>query len=659
MKIKIGKSSLPRRPFDASHDVHTTLDWGFMQPTCKLELIAGSTIDCNIGSMCRLMPLVAPTFGRAIIKHYAYFVPIREVCYQYENLISRTGFNGAQSTYIPKKVLRATLKDLSSVFLNPRFAKINVYTYESKIIGRSANHVEYNNLSNLGSFTSDVLDRFNAAERGGFLARMQAFMVDGVDSNLTPEGADFLIDTDSMQFHTDGYLLVVRLNKKGRNLRKVLIGLGYQVNFDETKEVSILPILAYYKAWFDLFAIKQRVNWQYTRAYKFIQYSAQNNVTRINNIASAAEVRNFFYELAECYYTLNPDYYTCQQDELVYMQQEQTNLEVVDAYATTTDGGVSDRTQIGATPYLIDASSNGNVMNPWLVKGLLKMLPFINKDSIIGAKVRERLRAHGYGTADDDKSTHFIGASSVNIDISDVMSTAETDFANLGEYTGKGFGDGASGSMKFSTSVPGFFIVLTTVVPRTGYYQGVDPTLFHGTNDEFDWYHPEWDAFGYQVTSGLEFIGTQDISNGLPSRNSNFGIIPRYSEYKCSAHDIVNGDMSLRSRQTELLPYHLSRLIGTGVTNYEYDDNFNIKKLSIDSTYINSVNESIRYIGKDEVFGNFNRIFQIPEEDDGTFNFDGFILHNIFNIKIIAPMKPMSESYDTDSQDNPTTVNKA
>nr|WCD56431.1 MAG: major capsid protein [Microviridae sp.] len=648
MKIKIGKSSLPRRPFDASHDVHTTLDWGFMQPTCKLELVANSTIDCNIGSMCRLMPLVAPTFGRAVVKHYAYFVPLREVCYQYENLISRTGYNGANRTYIPTQVLNLNLQDLASVLLCNNFASINTFFYESKNVMPTG--FDYHGIEP-GAFDNVVMGRLLQRGKVSPFAHLSDF-ISNDDRSITLENADFIIDVGDGT--TEGYeLIAVKLNKRGRNLRKIFIGLGYQINFAEKIRVSFLPILAYYKAWFDLFAIKQKVNWQYTRAYNFIQQSAQNNFTKVVQLP-LAQVQEFFLELSECYYTFNPDYFTCQQYEL-NQNNSGTQIDFVESfdYPQKSDG------QIYTSTDTIGGATTSGLVTPWYVKGLLKMLPFINKDTIIGAKVRDRLRAHGYGSADDDKSTHFIGASSVNIDISDVMSTAETENANLGDYTGKGVGSGSSGSMKFSTSVPGYFIVLSTIVPRTGYFQGIDPNLFHGTNDEFDWYHQEWDAFGYQVTSGLEFIAAQNFSVNLPSRHTNFGLIPRYSEYKCSAHDIVNGDMSLRSRETELLPYHLVRLIGTAVTNYEYDSAGRVTDMSMKTTYVNSVNESLRYLGKDEVFGNFNRIFQIPEEDDGTFNYDGFILHNIFNIKIIAPMKPMSESYDTDYQENGYTVNKA
>lgn len=55
-----------------------------------------------------------------------------------------------------------------------------------------------------------------------------------------------------------------RFTDRGRNFRKILLGLGYQLLLAD-QQVSILPLFAYYKTWFDLFAIQRDITWKDTR----------------------------------------------------------------------------------------------------------------------------------------------------------------------------------------------------------------------------------------------------------------------------------------------------------------------------------------------------------------------------------------------------------
>ena len=61
--------------------------------------------------------------------------------------------------------------------------------------------------------------------------------------------------------------------------------------------------------------------------------------------------------------------------------------------------------------------------------------------------------------------------------------------------------------------------------------------------------------------------------------------------------------------------------------------------------------EEVRYIGKDESFGNYNRIFY-----DTTGQTDNFIVFIDNNVKMFAPMKPISDSFEAfdETQDTDT-----
>ena len=79
-------------------------------------------------------------------------------------------------------------------------------------------------------------------------------------------------------------LLLLNCPDYGKRIRKVLQGCGYQINFSSGQSVSILPLLAQYKAYFDIFGLQLYQGWETTKCSKLISYIEQNFIQSIDQV---------------------------------------------------------------------------------------------------------------------------------------------------------------------------------------------------------------------------------------------------------------------------------------------------------------------------------------------------------------------------------------
>ena len=120
-----------------------------------------------------------------------------------------------------------------------------------------------------------------------------------------------------------------RLNERGRALRKILLGLGYNPSIDDSTTVSLLPLLAFYKAYYDRFVPFRSKPWSSTRCYQLIMY-LQNRPSISGNLSFSAKPHTvtaqqdendlfslwIIEELSQCYSTRDVDYITLHYSEL-------------------------------------------------------------------------------------------------------------------------------------------------------------------------------------------------------------------------------------------------------------------------------------------------------------------------------------------------------
>lgn len=121
----------------------------------------------------------------------------------------------------------------------------------------------------------------------------------------------------------------------------------------------------------------------------------------------------------------------------------------------------------------------------------------------------------------------FCGGNTTPVMISETLQTSETSQESpLGQMAGHGISMGGSFVCSKRCEEHGFLIALTSVMPKTGYHQGM-PKIWK-----------KFDKFDY-ATPLFQHVGEQEITNGeiyyandLVEDAKTWGYIPRYSEYK-------------------------------------------------------------------------------------------------------------------------------
>lgn len=661
-KIRIGKEQEKRNVFDLTHDVTTTLDWGEVQPLMCREMVPNSDMTLDMDTFVRLMPMPKPTFGRSSYKSFHTFVPIQEIWDAFESFMSKKSFTHGGQVYIPTEAPYVNQTALTLQVL--RGAGVSVYkqsgttnkvlTLQTTQAGWNTGMTAFKGLAIVtANMYSNELNEFNA-----FLDK---------DYAVTPDAADFLYEVTS---GSDVYTLCFRLAPEKKRLRKILIGLGYQLqlmNGSQTTKVSILPLIAYYKAYFDMFAPQRDITWKQTKCYLLIENLEFYNTPSVVSAyitSTNAGARNYWYnfidELENAWYTDNVDYYSAHitTPAISTAANVWTTQGVTGGSLTTIGQAVN--TQPNTQGIITQAGLNV----------LKKMYYWANKNTIIGGKVAEYMRTHFGSDVLDDRKSNFIGNSNINIAISDLYSQSETSEAKLGDFAGKGVGAGSSNSLHFHADVYGYWITLAAIVPDSTYCEGLDPNLLHVSPEHF--FTPAFDAVGFQVTPKACFVGDSTresvLSTTTYDNSASAGFIPRYSEYKVKSN-ILNGDVSLGSLKSDMLPYTLDKIVSdnqvrcTPVIGSDGEENGNFDHY-VFASYRNDVpagSPEWRYIGKYGWLSNFNRIFYMNSEQEDLSYFtrtDQFVVHNILNIKAIQPMLQIANSFETESNDDSISVQK-
>lgn len=503
----------------------------------------------------------------------------------------------------------------------------------------------------------------------------------------------------SNEFDSCKIRIVFKLSSFGKRLRKTLIGLGYDVNLANDDEVSILPLIAYYKAWWDSYAPERTKNFYETNAWKIIQSAMAGargaDLTYTFNQANATDARGYFIgfmgDLGQCFATEKIDVISAATDAYY---NEAANLDTATSStlmqaaineaintllvqpktgATTNADGSSNgwgyatgydnaATQPGGMVTLDEGATYTRLTQPQLT-ALKKAYIMLNKSSVAGKAVAEILRANGQGDYVEECNGKFIDVNEETIKISDVIATAATDKASLGQYGGRGLGLGYA-KVSHSTSRWGYFIILSAIIPESGYINGPAHE-----NEAISWdkiYQAELDGLAYEAIQKKTLMGCPLIND--KTYKDTFGFVPTYTQWKFM-NNKANGDFSLNSRKKYMTPFTLDKYIPIGDANVYSVEETNghagstTELCSPTFHYEDTPNagEDYRYINKFPWNGSYNRIFEAS--DDGlewsvfspnnnaflfnAFEYDNFMVHNVFAITYWAHMKSIENSYGT------------
>lgn len=686
--VLLGTSAHKNYTHNMSFDNNTTMDFGFLQPLLSQYMLPNSTIKVDSKQLVRLAPMPTPSFARMYLQNYARFVKMTDVVPYYESLLSGISFTTSSGSTVKPVRMPVTTNSFLLWFL---LTMSRCTVYERYVLNPNKPPLEYGwrpmkfvNNVNLDWVGKLLLNRFSFD--GSLIVNRLPTLVDTDDFVISPMQADYILQADYADDGTDGqYLLCFEFSSDAKHIRKQLIGLGYSLNGEDDKPVSIAPLLAYYKAYYDYFGLTREKQFEQTTCFRVIGlvWDYYTSFYQIDDTVSSVNLSvflSFLSEFASLYYTDATSYIAAHRSSP--MNGAASRLPAVNSslYSLVNYARHDTPRYIRPNNFGVPHVDAQPPLTTWLSIDLLRRLSrFVSKDSVIGKRLSDWVKVH-YGS--DVSFNLFQDCFNISewrtaIDIDDVFSTSETaDIGNknkgdyLGSYAGKGIGFG-KGGFTFKAPTHGFVFVMSCIVPMTNIFQGNDPTLYAIDNDSIP--HPEFDALGYEFTPKGVFLSDNFLlgnKDDLNLTSGGFGWVPRYTGFKVKKN-IVNGDMCCGYYKRDLLPYFNDRLILshsaslTPITDAKGVETGNYK-FSISTNNVPSASTSWQQICKYGFLTNYNRLFYNSKADlVDDFYFkprpleygltDNFITQTVFDVRVTNWLKPVQNSYDTvDEVDNGT-----
>lgn len=671
-----------------SFDNNTTMEFGVIQPLLSQIMFPKSKIKVSAKQLVRLAPMPTPSFARMFLQNYATFVKMTDVVPYFESFLSKIPFTSSSKTYTPTSLPIISNKLLTYYLLS--FAKFSLYKSSSTVSNNYTFDLVTKSTTGYQTVVSTSVSAFNA--KYGFVdAKNYAFKLSSLNCLLNAGTSDSFSGATDVVYPSESdytcvftasdnykYMYCFRFNDALKRLRKVFIGLGYDINLTSDSSVSFAPLLAFYKSYYNLFGLTRDLPFETTNCFSLIKliedYTFDFTHTRFvsdNTSQDFVKLKNFFADLSNLWYTSSNSYIAAHRDNLV----NNTPLRSLSTLVEQT--GIFTPLDVPPHPNSVRSSvpvlEHGQVsyISQLSLDVLKRLTQFVNKDSAIGKRMSDWVRVH-YGA--DVSNSLFEDSFRINqwstaVDIDDVFSTSDTadigtankgDF--LGSYAGKGSGFSSNG-FSFTAPAHGYCFVLSTLVPITNTFQGTDPTLLGVDLDTFP--QPEYDALGFEATPRSVFFGDNSVCLDTEKKGSDtFGFVPRYTGFKVKKN-IVNGDMDLGYFKTDLHPYFNDRLFYNSSLGLSLNSNTNVTLTNVSTDNCPNASTEYQKVCRYAFMGDFNRLFY----NSGTvFNdaltyirdlplTDNFIVQTVFDVRVSNFLKPVQNSYDTfdDDVDNNTT----
>lgn len=644
-KFKVTTAIDTNTDLDLSCTHITTSDWMHQSPVYIKECVPGETLSVHHETFTRLAPMSVPTFGRGLIHNRAFFVPFRTIFSKWNDFITSSPLQnvsiGANSTAPTGSTI-----SVNRVPILPNGALVSLFT-------RSAS------TASIGTNTF-------------------ATMVTP-SSGFDPKNVDIVyLHTNTAATQTTYYF---NLTDKGRRVMKVFQSLGYSI-FWSTSDIadqgaaldaaySALPFMAWLKVINDWYYPSQYIGGQ---SYNYVESILNNEPDSTGAFQFTGDVLRTIF-LSDFYQGLtnyDSDYFVSAFDNPVGTTTGA--LYTGDGSSTLGQGGVIRDITTNNTGYTTGVGSyygqgnngywstngtpqigqfDGSVpqgtygtghITQYAIDALKALTDYTKRHQLVGARALDRFYARFGKSLSSEKMNRsmYIGADNIPLQIGDVMSHSDTTGAALGDYAGKGVAYGANGDFKITTDEYGVLIIMSSIIPQIGYYQGIDRNVMHV--GRLDYWTPEFDQLGNQAIAKKElylpmnvnaegnnsassvvgnWLGNSELNTGI------FGYSPRYSEYKIG-RDRLTGDYRYASKNgagDTSDAWHMLRQMGTQYAS---------------STVMKHGQDFVS--GKD--YNQYNRIFNNTES-----NADKFYVIHTFNVKSSSPMHSLYDTYKFENED--------
>lgn len=646
VKINLGFNK-KRYTRDMSFDNNTTFSFGDVQPLYSQFLLPDSDINVSAKSFVRLSPLKWPSFGRLHFELVSRFVPVSEVFAPFESLLSNIPYSHGGVNFIPSSLpfINGNILALA-LFSTSRLSFLNE-DGSVFIVG------DTNSATDPYPILYKMLLGFDLPSDSLFYRKYSPTPVGS--SPLTFDSADYVVP---LMVNSKRIFALFRFTSSSQRLFKVFKGLGYVPLSDPSSagfvKPNILPLLAFYKSYFDTYSPVRDMSFLNTKCFALIDFLSSNSTSNdFSSLDGYKRIYNLFEsfvldELSNCWYAAPDDYISVHRAKPLNINLP-SSVNSLDCFNNESVNADSDTG--------IVTSDLGSSLTQTQLKALSLFTHYINKDSVIGQRLSTWMQQHFGADVSNQlfKDAHFVGRHTIPLQISDVMSTSDTASVDgtsgrdLGAYGGKGLGYGDF-TLKFHASVHGYLFVFATVVPDSRTNQGFDPSLLANTRYQLP--TPEFDGLGYEITDKRCLSDNNGIFYAQDATQSNgFGFVPRYTGFKYRKN-VANGEFGRRSSSSTFAPYFLDRILTPNRIIQGQRGNYSLLHLSLPTA-----SSSWRYITRYDYLSDFDRIFiNNPNPEDTVHSIeDNFMCQCIFDVSLTDSLKPLKMSYDTfDEDDNDT-----
>lgn len=497
-----------RNVFNLSYENKLTMNMGELVPIMCMPIVPGDKFRVNTEALVRLAPLVAPMMHRVNVYTHYFFVPNRLVWNEWEDFITK-GIDGEDAPVFP---YFAPTDGWASVKSESLFRK---YFTDSSLW----DYLGLPSLSGVGSINYNVTNGVvfpNSFKVSALPFRAYQLIYNEYyrDQNLT-DPVEFSLGSGSAAVDFDNLILLRRRAWEKDYFTSALPWLqrGPEVTvpvggvFGDVvlKDGFIDGNFTNYQRILDKDGNPLAVN---TNGSQLLQ-SGTNPIGGTPSRPGALQVGNSSQEIASqqgAYFDPNGS---------LTINGNETGISIQDLRTS-------------------------NALQRWF-----------ERNARGGSRYIEQILAH-FGVRSSDarlQRPQFLGGGKMPIAVSEVLQTSQTtESSPQANMSGHGISAGVNNGFRHYFEEHGYVIGLMSIMPRTGYQQGVprDFTKF----DNMDFYFPEFAHLSEQEIKNQELY----VSNDPTYNEGTFGYTPRYAEYKyheSEAHGDFRGNMSF---------WHLNRI---------------------------------------------------------------------------------------------------
>nr|DAP21876.1 MAG TPA: Capsid protein [Microviridae sp.] len=473
-----------RNVFNLSYESKLTVNAGELVPIMCKPVVPGDKFRVNTEMLVRLAPLVAPMMHRVNVFTHYFFVPNRLVWNQWEDFITK-GVDGTDTPAFPTLKLPTTVDTANG---HRFFGDSSLWDY----LGLPS-------LNQIGNAT---------------------FQTQSPNGVKAPVG----YEVSALPFRD--YLLIYNEYYRDQNLTSEI---EFSRDGGSTEAIATNPLL-----------MLRRRAWEkdyFTSALPWVQRGPEVTVP-VSGAGGSMDVE-LKSNAADQYFVSSSD------------SRPTGKLEVVNGvlFATHESSSTSVGAYLSPNNFQVNVDEMGVSINDLRTSNALQR--WFERNARSGSRYIEQILSH-FGVRSSDarlQRPQFLGGGRVPVSVSEVLQTSSTDETSP-QANMAGHGISASVNHGFTRYFEehGYIIGIMSVMPRTGYQQGV-PRDFRKF-DNMDFYFPEFAHLGEQEIKNEElYLNQYDADN-----SGTFGYAPRYAEYKYSlneAHGDFRGNMAF---------WHLNRI---------------------------------------------------------------------------------------------------